>query len=277
MASITASVGKNGVNKHSDALTVQKLINQNIGLITPLRPLVEDGKAGPKTIGAIEEFQRRILGLSNPNGRVETNGEILKKLNEKSTMTSLANLDGSCQVTYSHKVPASQQIVSDYAKDVIKLALKKSGMTHAVITSTIRTAREQAAIMYKHATKDLVGQFQLYRAAGDEVLKVFQANKNKEQSVVIELMEKKIESIMKKGIRVSPHCVTLAKYKNLNVFDIGVNSTRAVCGKSFDMDKFTKALIAMKDAGYIKKFIDETRKVNTTWHIEIEPNKKSIE
>lgn len=278
MSSITASVGRNGVNKHNDTITVQKLINQNIRLITPLRPISEDGKAGPKTIGAIEEFQRRVLRLSRPDGRVDPHGRTLQKLNEKSTVDSPTSPGNSnCQVSYSSELPASKQIVSEYAKDAIKLALKKSGMTQAVITSTIRTPKEQAGIMYKNAKKNLAGQFKLYGATGDEVLKVFEENKNKEQSIVIGLMEEKIKSLLNSGKRTSLHCVTTSDYSKLNVIDIGVNSTRAVCGASFNIEKFTKSLNDLKNDGYIERFIDETKKTNTCWHIEVKPNKKPIQ
>lgn len=276
MASITASVGKNGVNRRNDVITIQKLINQNIGFITPLRTIAEDGKVGSITINAIEEFQRRVLKISNPDGRVDPNGMTLKKLNEKSVASSIANPSSSSQVTYSSSVPAPQQIVSEYTKNVIKLALKKSGLTHAVITSSIRTPNEQAEIMYKNAKENLAGQFSLYGATGDEVLKVFKNNKDKERSVVIGLMKDKIESLLKDGKRTSLHCVTVTEYNKLNIVDIGVKSTQAVCGTSFNIEKFTKAFKELKDEGYIERFIDETRKTNSCWHIEVKPNKKPI-
>jgi hypothetical protein len=276
MASITASVGKGGVNRQNDVITVQKLINQNIGLITPLRPIAEDGKVVPMMINAIEEFQRRVLKISHPDGRVDPNGKTLKKLNEQSAITSPTNPGGNFQVTYSSKLPVSQQIVSDYTKNVIKLALQKSGLTQAVITSAIRTPEEQAGIMYKNAKENLAGQFSLYGSTGDEVLKVFKNNKDKEQSVVIGLMKEKIESLLKEGKRTSLHCVTVAEYNKLNIVDIGVNSTRAVCGASFNIEKFTKAFSELKDEGYIERFIDETNKTNSCWHIEVKPNKKPI-
>jgi peptidoglycan L-alanyl-D-glutamate endopeptidase CwlK len=80
MAGITASVGKGGVNRRSDVEIIQKLINQNIGRLTPLAPLREDGAIGPNTIGAIEEFQRRVLRMQRPDGRVDPNGMTWQKL-----------------------------------------------------------------------------------------------------------------------------------------------------------------------------------------------------
>lgn len=78
---ITASVGKGGVNRPDDVRTVQQLINDNLGKLTPLRPLDVDGRIGPQTIGAIEEFQRRVVRLIPPDGRVDPNGKTLSALN----------------------------------------------------------------------------------------------------------------------------------------------------------------------------------------------------
>ncbi len=77
---ISASVGKGGVNRNQDVKTIQNLINQNIKSIVPLRPLKEDGRMGPKTISAIEAFQRRELGLRMPDGRVDPGGKTITKL-----------------------------------------------------------------------------------------------------------------------------------------------------------------------------------------------------
>lgn len=80
--SISKSVGKGGVNQRQDVTTIQELINANIGKITPLAPLTVDGLIGKKTIGAIEEFQRRVVRLRSPDGRVDPGGKTLRFLNQ---------------------------------------------------------------------------------------------------------------------------------------------------------------------------------------------------
>jgi len=42
---ISGSVGKGGINKPQDVVTVQELINKNIKSIAPISPLKVDGKA----------------------------------------------------------------------------------------------------------------------------------------------------------------------------------------------------------------------------------------
>jgi CHAP domain len=81
MATIGASVGRGGANRRADVTTVQTLINNHIGQLTPLRGLETDGVVGLKTIGAILEFQRRVVGLRAPDGRVDPNGRTLRALN----------------------------------------------------------------------------------------------------------------------------------------------------------------------------------------------------
>ncbi|MCA9140656.1 MAG: hypothetical protein KDB00_27980 [Planctomycetales bacterium] len=77
---ISASVGKGGKNSPSDVRIVQELINNQLGNITPIRRLVVDGDAGKKTIAAIEEFQRRVVGMRQPDGRVDVGGKTFKAL-----------------------------------------------------------------------------------------------------------------------------------------------------------------------------------------------------
>ena len=60
MTRISASVGTGGINRRSDVIVVQNLVNDNLGSIVPLATLQVDGRSGPATVGAIEEFQRRM-------------------------------------------------------------------------------------------------------------------------------------------------------------------------------------------------------------------------
>lgn len=76
---IGASVGKGGINELADVIVVQHLLN---GWLTATRqPLVPTtGVCGPLTIEAIQAFQTRMLGATNPDGRIDVNGGTWKKL-----------------------------------------------------------------------------------------------------------------------------------------------------------------------------------------------------
>ena len=80
LLTIALSVGKGGVNHVDDVKTVQDLLNANITIIPPLAPLTVDGLVGPKTIQVLEEFQRRVVGMARPDGRVDPGGPTFHQL-----------------------------------------------------------------------------------------------------------------------------------------------------------------------------------------------------
>lgn len=82
MASISGSVGRGGLNRLEDVKTVQALLNKSPAPGVAL--LVVDGVVGPKTIAAINEFQRRVVKCV-PDGRVDANGRTMKALNQFDT------------------------------------------------------------------------------------------------------------------------------------------------------------------------------------------------
>jgi hypothetical protein len=61
-----------------EVLLVQRLLNKHRA--PPLRPIVEDGREGPETKAAIEEFQRRVVKMAVPDGRVDPGGRTFQAL-----------------------------------------------------------------------------------------------------------------------------------------------------------------------------------------------------
>lgn len=79
MTTISTSVGRGGANSNpEDNRLVQQLLNQKIGSIIGF--LSVDGSVGPKTIAAIEYFQKNRMGITNPDGRVDVGGRTIKAL-----------------------------------------------------------------------------------------------------------------------------------------------------------------------------------------------------
>jgi peptidoglycan hydrolase-like protein with peptidoglycan-binding domain len=62
---ISGTVGRGGKNKLEDVQAVQTALN-----VRAKAGLTVDGKCGPKTIAAIQAFQKTI-GYANPDGLVE--------------------------------------------------------------------------------------------------------------------------------------------------------------------------------------------------------------
>ena len=284
-ATVLASVGRGGVNRTSDVETVQFLLNR-FALELGITPLKVDGHCGAMTERAIVEFQRRFVNRANPDGRVDPGGRTIAALGAtfspatqaaQNANAAPANAAGDTQakVTYHSSLPADKRIVHDYAFKLIGRAAANAGMTAAVITSTIRTPREQAETMYGYATQNLAGQYKLYGATGDLVLDVYKANMGKPREGVIDLMSQKIDELAQKGRRVSRHVVPLSIYQTLNVIDIGVNSTMAAAGASFSKARLTAAFVDLQKQGYLT-FIDETNIKNNCWHLEIRPNAKPL-
>ena len=122
---ISKSVGNRGINLRNDVITVQTLINNNIGKLVPLKPLSVDGKVGKMTIGAIEEFQRRVVKMTRADGRVDPNGKTLAALNAGSAPVKKPPTSGTFKVTFSHggKVP-----------DVVKGAAGTDGLYESKVS-----------------------------------------------------------------------------------------------------------------------------------------------
>jgi len=78
MPTLIAPVGKGQPNGSADARLVQQLLNRYRPSPTPL--LRVDGLVGHQTILAIEEFQRRVVGLTRPDGIVSPGGRTFKAL-----------------------------------------------------------------------------------------------------------------------------------------------------------------------------------------------------
>jgi peptidoglycan hydrolase-like protein with peptidoglycan-binding domain len=279
MSSITKAVGRGVSNTNkTDVELVQKLLNRH--RLPSAKALKEDGLVGPKTIEAIEEFQRRVVKMSKPDGRVDPGGGTFLALSAGGGLpaapASPSAPAGNATVVYKNTLSSGEKIVHQYSFDVIKMVMNNAGCSKGVITSTIRTPEEQVDIMYRNAKVDLAGQYDLYGSTGDAVLKVYANNKQKPEAEVKKLMVEKAKQLLDAGQRVSLHVTTPANYKLKNIIDIGVNSTKAAAGNTFDKAKITAAFKKAEKDGYINKFIDETAKSNNCWHVEIVPNAKAL-
>jgi len=95
---IERSVGAGAANERADVAVIQVLLNFSRPAALP--QLVADGRCGPMTIGAIREFQTRVLGLAAPDGQVAPNGVTLARLQaglpayDPSTGLSAARVQG---------------------------------------------------------------------------------------------------------------------------------------------------------------------------------------
>ena len=79
MADIIGSVGKGGANAKADVLIVQGLLAKLTGRLG-LPPLDIDGGYGTNSFNAIVAFQKQIVGIAAPDGRIDPGGRSWKAL-----------------------------------------------------------------------------------------------------------------------------------------------------------------------------------------------------
>lgn len=147
---------------------------------------------------------------------------------------------------------------------LIKEMARKSANNKIYITSTVRTPRKQAQIMYSYIVSEgLQNQYNLYGPNGDKVIDVYvsqkRLNKNKEE--IVKAMEEKINKLG--ADNVSRHC---GNHAIRNVFDISYNPQKMKNPKGF----LQQINLKVKD-GTISKFINESKR--NCFHIEIKQNK----
>lgn len=80
MYRLSGSVGEGGRNAHDDVLLVQKQLNKNAHLAPEIGEVPESGALDEATARAILAFQRRIVRLSSPDGRVDPRGRTWRAL-----------------------------------------------------------------------------------------------------------------------------------------------------------------------------------------------------
>jgi hypothetical protein len=270
MSFIFFSVGRGGVNMPADVTAVHAALDRYELWDQSQAQLFAKPQMSLMLETRISAFQRKFAPYQFPDGKLEPNSLATMML------AAYAASDDGPKVTYADGVEQDLRLVSSYAIKVVQKALVAAKMSAAVITSTLRLPAKQAEIMYGYASKNLAQQYKLYGSAGDQVLKVFEDNQTKTKAEIIALMTAKVEALHDKGIKVSNHVSTVTGYSSYNVFDIGVNSTKAKAGKTFNLAGLTKAFAALKKEGYMANFIDETAKTNNCWHLEIVPDAKAL-
>lgn len=112
-----------------------------------------------------------------------------------------------------------KKVVSEFTIKLLEKAAENSSNDEVIITSTIRSTRKQAEIMYENENS---GNHIRYASAGREIVAVFNKGKKdgeKKENIIIK-MDDKIKELAKKDSRVSRHCVPIEVYNKNNIIDI---------------------------------------------------------
>lgn len=94
MTSISASVGRGGLNRSEDVTIVQQLLAPHVAALGR-PPLDIDGGFGDNTLKAIRLYQQRVMGISNPDGRVDPAGRTWQSLTAGTTVAPAQPAAGS--------------------------------------------------------------------------------------------------------------------------------------------------------------------------------------
>lgn len=142
---------------------------------------------------------------------------------------------------------ANESTVSNYTRDCLYRVMKATGNDNLFVTSTIRSAHDQARVMYENILRRGV-QYQKnkYTDIGDQVIDVYNAKMSREQNIAA--MESKIKELGPE--RVSHHC---GDHTKVNVMDVAISSVN-------NRTSFVNAL----NANGIKCIIE-----NDCYHLEI--------
>lgn len=191
---ITASVGRKGRNARADVKVVQELLNRNIGVLVPLRPLVVDGRVGPHTEETIMAYQRRAVGLRRPDGRVDPGGATIRKLN------TAANVRLSNPATRRGLIASGESILKGVNQQLQERVLSFATKYGPVkIASGKRTVRKQAELMAPMSTRDL----NMYGENTYYIKQIKALRKPRSVDAVYEILL----DARKKGSRISYHLV----------------------------------------------------------------------
>lgn len=157
MSTLQKAVGRGVVNTNrNDVKLVQQLLNRH--RLPPLKAISEDGISGQETVNAIIDFQRIVVKMANPDGKVEPQSATFRLLSGSTTLTS-SSMAAMPALTatggyYTHpdaaKIPLSYGPhavkLTTTAENLLKSILASCGMTAGMLTSTLRTYHDQARI-----------------------------------------------------------------------------------------------------------------------------------
>jgi hypothetical protein len=139
------------------------------------------------------------------------------------------------------------------AAKILRDILKVAGLASATVTSAHRTPAEQARVMYENCvSKGAAYNHALYCTAGDQVVDVFEVNRDQPRATVITLMTEKI-------LEIGPESVSMHMSDTHYTFDVAPGSIPAA--------KHAEFAAAVRGNEAVSKLLQPPR--DPAFHIEI--------
>lgn len=99
MLTIGKKVGRGGANVANDVMLVQVLFNANLKRMPGAKAITMDGKSGKNTIAAIEKFQKDVVKMNLPDGRVDPGGKTIRTLTQEAKIGAPINMTAAYEKT----------------------------------------------------------------------------------------------------------------------------------------------------------------------------------
>ncbi|MCP4439115.1 MAG: peptidoglycan-binding protein [Aureispira sp.] len=205
--SIKASVGDGGGNSKDDVRVIQQLLVDkgfDLGAYGPKKDGV-DGDCGNATKTAIKKFQQDN-GIA-VTGIIEPNSDSWAKLSGQANPNDNNDTHNLKPEQIQFQLKGTAKPLNAKADKVLREILAQANEPNVVITSTLRTAKEQMGIMYNNIVKfGLATNKKFYGSNGKHVVQVYEdlhaAGKTAQQ--IKTAMEAKINELG--PATVSKHC-----------------------------------------------------------------------
>ena len=202
---LSGAVGIGGKNQPTDIRSVQTALNQLIGLIVPSRRLTIDGSLGPvpassNTVSAIEIFQKKVVGMARPDGRIDPNGRTHRAINQKLMQTTASQATPSASL-----VTTLLQRLERQEGRVTHMYLDTRGYVTVGVGHMIPDENQAATLAFIHRGTGQV-------AAADDIRKEYNALKKRpygrrysastfQPYTLLELSDSTIDQLTRKHIQ----------------------------------------------------------------------------
>jgi len=209
------------------------------------------GQYAPETGGGRRLMAHELTHVVQHQGIASISRKEVEIAKKVAPVEKAAPVPKTIEPTITYWSSADSSTVSAYALGVIKDVLKAAGETKAEISSTTRTAADQARVMYYNiVSKGVESQKRLYGSSGDKVIDVYVKLKGegKNKAEIKAAMEAKINEVGSK--KVSKHCGDPTKLQVIDVAPSSISNKAKFIAEAEKDTRVSNFLKPPDDPGY---------------------------
>lgn len=114
--------GREG-NLPADVESVQKLLNENLYLLPNIKRLTVDKAVGKETIAAIKAYQKTVLKMAAPDGRIDPGGRTLASLQKTARKPRPPNV-----ISFVDKVLADAKVIKEKYRIPVSILIAQAAL-----------------------------------------------------------------------------------------------------------------------------------------------------